>query len=216
MVTESHSKVISFSGLERCDFAYYIAKTLAAKANVLVIDNSYNADLFDAVDCFIENFAVQKGSITFIKNVAFSRELFDQFDYVVIYQGMNIDKKSMYESDFSFILPDYTPYSLKQFSELEEDLLNKSEIIMRDKVSGKINEKTVLEFLKISKDNLIGFIPYDEKDYSYYISLAYNGRQKIQGLSPNYVDALAYVITKVMDVTTKDAKTILKKGKGGK
>lgn len=206
------SKIITFSGVEKCDFLYYTAKTLSqTEKTVLVVDNSYRKDMFESVDNYRGAETVERQNIIYIPNVIYSEEFFDNFDYVLIYMGMAIDKKICKKSDLNYVFCDYTPYTIRKIKEQLDEELSNCRIIMRDKATGKISEKAIAHQLEIPIHHILGFIPYDIKDYAAYTALLYNGKQKIAGLTPNFMDALEYITGEILDITAKDARKLLKK-----
>ena len=207
-------KVITFTGLERCDFAYHTARVLATQAdNVIVIDNSRNHEMYEAVsqgpDGEEDNdHMVVRNNITFLKDVEYSPDFFNSFDYIVMYEGMRYRLKDLEQSSLVFAMPDFLPASLEAMKGLPDNV----EYIMRDG-AGKLNERSAAEIMEIDPDRIVGTLPYEYNDYSCYLSLIYNGRQKLKGLSPEFTQALAYVCGRAMEIDEKQAIALIKKAR---
>ena len=210
-------KLVTIAGTDRCDFAYYLGKILyEVSPKIVCIDNSYTHKLFDSVsgngpDSGI--FEVKRSDIIYLKDIAYSPEFFEAFDYVLIYQGKNIGAEELLLSDYSVIMPNYEPDSIemvRSFSHME--LPDTMEFIMTDR-AGKMTEKSAAALIGIPYEKIVAVIDYDMADYGNYLSLIYNGRQKPVGLSQGYSEALAYVTAKLTDGNIKNAVKLLKKAR---
>lgn len=219
-------KLISFIGIERADFAYYVAAMLKAlKSTVLVIDNSISGDLFysvtrnneEAKDCNV----IEYENIAFIRGLSYNEETLDKFDYVVCYNGWAPLDGTVFASNYVFVMPDYHLDSLdlakNAIAELstafedDEDDTNRIFIIMRDLVSEKITDMSVASYVETNVEKIIGHITIDPIDHARQIAFEYNGRQCVKGASPDFEDALAYVVMQVTDKNEKVVKKLLKK-----
>ena len=210
-------KIVSFYGTERCDFVYYLGRILSGiSANVIMIDNSVTHELFRTVlnplDEEDENRdMVVRSNITYLRDVAYSPEFFPTFDYIVVHEGNSCDEDYLDNSDYIIAMPDCKPDTLKNLPALPED----TEYILRDR-AGKVNEKSAAELLGVEADRIAGFLEYDPDDYAHYISLLYNGRQKINGLSSDMIQGLAYITAKVSGKNEKEVIKALKKERRSK
>lgn len=206
------SKYITFSGVERCDIIYYVAKTISQTGHtVLVVDNSYQKDMYEAVDHSRGAEIVERQNVIFIPNVEYSEDFFNHFDYVLIYMGMAIDEKICKKSDLNYVICDYTPFAIRNIKEKFGEFLSDCHIIIRDKANGKISDKAIANQLGVPYHHILGIIPYDSKDYGNYIALVYNGKQKIAGLTPSFSGVLLWVIGEILDIPEKEAHKLLKK-----
>lgn len=200
------AKTIAFRGKEKGDFPYYIAKSLASnKFKVAVIDNSYAKDLYESVHQYKDDEqAVEKENIVYIRDAEVTDEFKDKFDYVVYYMGLNEAEQN---AEYSFILHDYSRVGIHKMQETDKDLLDKSYFIMRDKVSNKVTERDVVKLLEIKEDQVLGYIPLDDKDEIAYINFSHTGRQRIKDTS---IDMQLAVMSTLAIVTGDDMKTVKK------
>ncbi len=200
------ARTIAFRGKEKGDFPYYIAKSLASNDfKVAVIDNSYAKDLFESVHQYNdEECLVEKENIVYIKDAVAGDGFLEKFDYVIYYLGLNENEQ---DTEYSFILSDYSSVNLHQVSDFGSGILKNSHFIMRDKVTNKVSEKAVARMLDINNEQILGYIPLDEKDETAYLNLNHTGRQKIKGTSKDMQYA---VISALSIVTGQDIKTVRK------
>ena len=202
-------KLITFMNSERCDFVYYLGRILSQlSVNVVLIDNSEQHELFRTIHGLIEDDTeeeealIERGNVSYLKDIAYSPDFFKSFDYIVVQMGNNYNEEYIEYSDLVFCMPDYRPYSIEDVPGLPETTM----YIMRDK-AGKVNEKSDAELMGELPEQIVGSIDYDYNDYSAYLALLYNGRQRLKGLSEAMIEALAFVVSKVSE---KDEKTVLK------
>ena len=101
------AKTIAFRGKEKSDFAYYVAKSLAANEfTVAVIDNSYSKDLFISVNQLDEDLtSVAKENIIYLRDAVVDKDFTDKFDFVIYYLGLNLRPLT---TEYSFILTDFS------------------------------------------------------------------------------------------------------------
>ena len=200
------AKTIAFRGKEKGDFPYYIAKSLASnKFKVAVIDNSYAKDLYESVHQYKDDEqAVEKENIVYIRDAEVTDEFKDKFDYVVYYMGLNEAEQN---AEYSFILHDYSRVGIHKMQETDKELLDRSYFIMRDKVSNKVTERDVVKLLEIKEDQVLGYIPLDDKDEIAYINFSHTGRQRIKDTS---IDMQLAVMSALAIVTGDDMKTVKK------
>ena len=200
------AKTIAFRGKEKGDFPYYIAKSLASnKFKVAVIDNSYAKDLYESVHQYKDDEqSVEKENIVYIRDAEVTDDFKEKFDYVVYYMGLNEAEQN---AEYSFILHDYSRVGIHKMQETDKDLLDKSYFIMRDKVSNKVTERDVVKLLEIKEDQVLGYIPLDDKDEIAYINFSHTGRQRIKDTS---VDMQLAAMSKLAIVTGDDMKTVKK------
>ena len=148
--------------------------------------------------------AVEKENIVYIRDAEVTDEFKDKFDYVVYYMGLN---ESEQNAEYSFILHDYSRVGIHKMQETDKDLLDKSYFIMRDKVSNKVTERDVVKLLEIKEDQVLGYIPLDDKDEIAYINFSHTGRQRIKDTS---IDMQLAVMSTLAIVTGDDMKTVKK------
>ena len=211
-------KLIMFTDTERCDFPYYVGRLLSEMTpKVIMIDNSDTQELFRAISNQIEGNddegqdIIERRGVTYLRDVAYSPDFFESFDYVIIHMGSNYNYEYIENADVIFAMPDYRPDSLANVPMLPE----KTEYIFRDK-AGKLNERSAAAIIGASAEQIVGSLEYDYNDYSQYISLLYNGRQSTRGLSENTMQALSYVIAKITGKSEKDILKEIKKERKSK
>lgn len=212
-------KVVSFCGIERGEFVYYMAALLSKEGKaVLVVDNSFSNDIYDAVGDYDQkqDFVV-KQNITYVKNANYNRDNDGIYDFALIWHGMNIDEDELMQSDAVFLLPNYTPACLKA---LNQSIKNKemiTAVFLRDSIeSNKITEKSVAEFLEIPLEKIAGYMVFDARDYENYLAFLYNGRQTFQNLTPSYNECLKLVAENLLELNRKEVEKLFRKTKKAK
>ncbi len=200
------AKTIAIRGKERGDFPYYIAKSLACNQfKVAVIDNSFEKDLYESVHQYRDDErSVEKENIVYIKDAVMGDGFADKFDFVILYLGQN---EEPLDSEFSFVLNDYSRSSIHSMQKMDKEMLDLSYFIMRDKVTNKVNERDVARMVGIKDEQILGYIPLDEKDQVAYLNLSHTGRQRIKDTSP---DMQLAVMSALTIVTGDDIKTVKK------
>lgn len=201
------AKTIAFRGKEKSDFAYYIAKSLASnKFHVAVIDNSFSKDLFESIHQYNDDdeTCIEKENIIYLKDAVCNEDFIDKFDFVIYYLGLNTRELN---TQYSFILPDYTNPSIMQVKSLDEELIGDSYFILRDKVCNKVTEKNIIHEFGINEDQMIGYLPLEYKDEVAYLNFGYCGRQRIKETSQD----MQYAIMSALAIITGDDIKVIKK-----
>lgn len=205
-------KILTIANSSKCDFAFFMGKILAdAYPNVIVIDNSSNHELFNAVLNPVDEEdkkceMITRSNVTYLKDVDYSPDFFKTFDYIVVYEGDTVQEGYLKHSDVVVSMPDHKPETLKNIHKMPDNC----DFIMRDGVP-KININSAAALMDINKERIIGILPYDPEDYSHYLSLLYNGRQHFKGLSDEYMQALTYVTIKLTGENEKTVEKFIKK-----
>lgn len=198
------TQLVSVMGLQTCDIVYYITRILnAAGKRVLVADNSEGHELFQCIRKPDNENMVQTGEIYYITNIAYSEEFFAQYDFVIIYHGMQFDKEMNTQSDYRILQSDYKPYTTSQIREqlCEQDENLNYHLLFRDKAFSKISEKMLLTEIGLPEKDVADTyeIPYLEQDYMCYIGLLRNGSVNLKSLSS---DMKAYLKEVMMELLT--------------
>lgn len=213
------SKTISICGVERGDVAYYMAVILSKASiqgnTVLVIDNSFTHDIYSAVaESNTDKEFVVKQNITYMKNALINKDYEGFFDYVIIWHGNNINDEILKNSDFIYVMPDYTKASLNVIKTKITDWDNVSMVVLRDSViSNKLSEKRIAEYLGIKEEDIKYTLIYDNKDYENYLAFLYNGRQTFGNLTPIYNEFLTAAIAQITELDTKEASKLFKRAR---
>ncbi|MBP3784471.1 MAG: hypothetical protein J6I68_14595 [Butyrivibrio sp.] len=221
---DKNVKLITFLGMERCDVVYYSAAVFAsAGKDVLVVDNSCSHDFFRSIPKPEREPYAKVGNITCVADRKMSYDFFYEFDIVICYNGRSKGKDAteiMNKSDIIYVQTSYSPYQAEDISKLlSDDIEGDYEIIYRDKPSGKVSEKIIIDEL--------GFIPeavkesyifsYDMQDYSCYINFVRNGHQKLSPLSGDIKAFLMTLYEEFMpEIDKKEAKRLFSRALSGK
>lgn len=203
-------KVIVIAGIERGDFPFYASMYLhTVSEKTICIDNSKRGELFNAVsrDLKTGNNKAVMNNVTFLRNVAYSPDFFTAFDFIIIYQGENFDPMTIIRADRLYVMPDYKPASIERAKEIITD---NAVVIMHDK-AGKISDRALAALLNTDESKVLGGIPYNENDYNCYLSFLYNGSQRLNSLSREYIESLIYLYCDATGRTIKEAQKALKK-----
>lgn len=213
-------KLINFIGIERADFAYYVAKILKNEnKTILVIDNSVTGDLFQSVtanDDTNQERIVEMENMVYARHVNYNLETYEKFDYVICYTGAGEIDDNVIESDITYAMPDYTIHSLKKVNEQLKQIAKSEHVpmlcgIVRDLVNEKITDHAVAKYIELEPERIAGHITLEPTDMAKYIAFNYNGRQNVNGLSKDYLDALMYVVTQITCENEKHVRKIMKK-----
>ncbi len=214
------SKTISICGVERGDVAYYLSVILSKSTNmgqtVLTIDNSYSHDIYNAVadDCTDKNFVI-KQNITYMKNVLFNKDYEGTFDYVIIWHGMNIKEEILKNSDYVYILPNYTKTIIDGIKDKISDYSLVNKFAMRDSVlNNKFSLKGIAEKIGVAPERIEYELVFDIKDYETYLAFLYNGRQTFTNLTPVFNEFLVAITAQILEVDVKEATKIFKGARG--
>ena len=208
VIEQKEQKVVSFYGIERGDFIYYLAVVFAKAGKlVLVIDNSLSNDVYGAVS----NYETGDGklirqNIVYMTNVNYKRKEDSPYEIVFIWHGMRLNCDMAAQSDALILLPNYEPNTLRKMSEHINGMQKKvSAVYMRDAVSNaKVKPRTIAGMFGINPQLMYGDIMYDAKDYENYLAFLYNGSQKFSSLSPGFADFIKDVISMVTGLPDKN------------
>lgn len=207
VIEQKEQKVISFYGIERGDFIYYLAFTLAKAGKlVLVVDNSINNDVYGAVSNYdMGDGKLIRQNVVYMSNVAYRRKENSPYEVVLIWHGMRLNKNLAAQSDALVLIPNYEPGILRQMSDNIDGLEHRvSCVYMRDAVSSsKVKPKTIAGMFGIKPQLMYGDITYDAKDYENYLAFLYNGSQKFGSLSPGFVDFLKDILNLITGLPDK-------------
>ena len=216
------TQIISVIGIPQCDIVYYLARALnSIKKTVLVIDNSRYHELFKSIPKPDGEKMVQTGNIYYIENIKYSEDFFAQYDFVIVYHGMDIRDELSAVSDYRYIQTDYSPITTERLEKelsRQEDTL-KYHVIFRNKVSGKIQEKMILRELGILEKNVkeAYVMSLNEVDEMCQLFLLRNGSIKTRSCSAEIRDFInAVYITIYPDITSKLQKNYMKAFLSGK
>lgn len=138
---QNEKKILGFAGIYSYDLIFYLAVFLSAlDKKVLLVDNSPYKALSDCVP-------IPKGMEEVILSCSERLELrkdteiesvYDEYDYILIDFGMNLNHKDILHSDYRFLVTDtriHNLNALKAFSKNNQDYY----LLVRDIVKG-INE----------------------------------------------------------------------------
>lgn len=191
---------ITYVGLERCDYIYHLANILSLQGSVLVIDNSYNLDLIDAVSTTGTREIREWRNIVYAYDIDLQLTDVSAYDYVLLYAGMAFEASDFENDTLTLVMPDYTHTALQTLvDKLPSDLSNPI-FILRDQCSKKLTNKSIAQMLDIPKKNIVGYIPVNTTDMAAYVTLTHNHYANIRALSEDMYEALNYVIAKLFDV----------------
>lgn len=219
---ESVTTLISVLGIARCDIVYYIARLLnAADKTVLIVDNTLDNGLFHSIRKPEGEDMAQIGNIAVISNKKYSEYFFSQYDYVLIYHGMNMNQELCEASDFRIMVSDYHPYQTARIRSKMRKLSKNLDyyVVCRDKVSSKVSDKDILQELGIKSSNVIETyeISYNDTDYMCYLNLLRNGTQQPKSTSSEMRDFLKNILYHFLsDIPQKEVQKIYKNGLSGK
>ena len=201
------AKIITFKGKEKGDIAYYIAKTLACGDlhTVALIDDSCGKNLFEAVHRYADDnrYVIEKENLVFLKDIEVQKDFAEKFDYIIYYFGRN--NSLQVDADFRFVISGCTASDIHTLSEVED--IDKSYLIMRDKIANNITEKDIIGKYGIDDEHFLGTLMLDEKDEIAYSNFSFNGRQRIKDLS---ADMQYAIVTLTALISGEDRKTIQK------
>ena len=197
--------MITYVGIERCDIVYYllrIGKNLGK--NVLAVDNSITGDLFHIHMKEDNSGVVKNGSVTVMRNRIVGKREAENYDLVVVYEGMNPEYSNYRD------LTIFAPSENEAEWELEKPFVANRKggellCILRDRSTRKVNESVLSQFFDVEFDEIMEE-EYGDVGYASYVALTHNHSAKIprNGGIKSIVMNLATTIYKV------DAKTLKK------
>lgn len=209
------SKIITFIGSERPDFAYHTAnllRNLNKEHHILVVDNSKKLELFRSIKSEDNSVAMQN-RITYVYDRAFSFDAEEVFSYVIFNMGENYDKTIVENSDFIITTTDYTLSSLENMKLTinqiaESDFGNVLRVLFFNRCTSKIKERALLKTLPVKIiDPFI--INSEESTNAGLILLEVNGNHSLSKMSKEYQDVIVNI---TMMITGNDSKKqIIKK-----
>lgn len=212
--------IVSVIGLERADLIFYLAKILEKRhteegfRNVLLIDNSDSKDLFGPVSNYnVDAEEITTGRITFIKDNIFDEELFEHFSFVIIYQGMDIDKEILDKSDVVILQTDYNIINHQMIKEKLNGYDGQLQIIYRDWMTKKIKESSIEKDLNISVEQveMRGVIKANLTDNELYLNFIHNGNQRFKkDISELFMENLHYLAEKITGANEKTIDSVIK------
>ncbi len=189
---------ITYVGLERCDFVYHLALILSLQGSVLVIDNSYNLDLIDAVSTDGTREMREWKNIVFAADVDLKTTDTSDFEYVLVYAGLATKENSVAEDNFTLIMPDFTKMAIEAVKDLDD--MAKPIYIFRDKCTKKYTAKSLAMLLGINRKDIVGAMNVSAQDLGAYVSLTHNHYSNVKFLSDEMVESLKYVIGEIFGI----------------
>ena len=207
------TRTIAFCGEENNCFVYFTALILsAAKKRVLIIDNSRDNSLFYAVSGGEDPEDLIRQGITYIKNRKYYHTPISIYDYILIWQGMEIREEELQHSNMIILLPSYEPGTLKALKKVSKFEKKIAAVFMVNATNhNKVNDVKISEQLKVPVEKILSAIPYDMRDYESYLSFLYNGYQNVRGISSDYSICIKEVARLILGVDKRDVKAIIRK-----
>ena len=209
--------LVSFVGLERSDIVFYLAKILQERnttegyRTVLLVDNSDSKDLFYIVNKKDEEEVTMK-RITFQCDMAYDPEYFNQFAFIIVYHGLDVDKEILEQSDMVVCSADYNPNNYKILSGILDGYTKDIQMIYRNWMNKKIKENLIENEIGIPNEQveMRSIIKASLQDQNAYIQLLHNGNQRVNKseLSELMIETLKYLVEKITGV--QDDKTLNK------
>lgn len=191
---------ITYVGLERCDFVYHLANILSLQGSVLVIDNSYNLDLIDAISTTGEREIREWRNIVYVNDVDLMLTDVSDYDYVLVYAGMAFEPSDFEDNIATLIMPDYTKTSIMALSAKMPKEISNPIYIMRDNCTKKFSIKSISQLLNMSPKEITGWINLDANDMGAYVSLTHNHYSNIKAVSSDMNEALRFVAARILDI----------------
>ena len=176
-------KKITYIGLERCDVVYHLANVLSLQGKVLVVDNSYSADLIRSVSVDGSLGMREWRNVVYMCDVDLKRTDLTEFEYVIDYLGLAFTEDDLLDNDINLIMPDFTLEALTRVKELPARI-NNPIYILRDQCNKKFT----------------AWITLSVSDLASYIALTHNHISNIKTLSNDFVTAISYIASKVFEV----------------
>lgn len=204
------SNRIVYVGAERCDFLYHFINILSTMGDVLVADNSIRCDLFTSL-CKDKNENVYEWrNVTYVKCLDITASDTSEYDYVVIYAGMDPAPEYFDPETFVLAMPDYTAQSIEVVDNIYNELSHcRSLVILRDFCTKKITDKSVATLLTMNPKMIEGHITLTAQDMAAYVALTHNGHQNIKGISGEMLTALTFATARYFETDEKKAQKIV-------
>lgn len=213
---ERDTTLISVVGLERMDVIYYVSRLLScAGYRIMIVDNTRLHELFYSIrKADDQERLAQTNNIYTIKNCAFSEEFFNQFDYVFIAHGFEVEDTLWFNSDIYLLQTDLkacTTYGIKKQMTKE---IGKVNLLVFDMYGKKVTMEVLRKEIGVTTEQVEDMYElfYNETDYLHYMQLLRNGGQSIKKLSVDTKNVIYALFDKLNPgVNKKEMAKIVKK-----
>lgn len=207
-------KVIHYAGKERCDILFALIQTaVAARKNVLVLDNSLIGDLFSVYTKGEEDSdVVEVENLVIARNRMPNEKTMREYDVTFVYSGLSLVKQSIATTADTYIIaPGNEAEELKRMVLVTNYLTGMDDnrdfiVIQRDVTKGKKRTlPTMIKELNINPSHSYT-LAYDAYNYAAYVTLTINGGEGLRGVSDDMCELAAELITVVLQTDAKKIK----------
>lgn len=207
------SKRIVYTGLERCDFIYQLAKIISLKGPVLLVDNSRTQDLFRIIGKESDDEIIERHNMHITRDLDIEQSNTSDYDFVIIYAGLDADKSYYSDDTLALVMPDYTDLCLRAVEKALPSGDTDAVYIMRDFCTKKVTEKGIAQRFGIPRNVIEGKIPFSLGDIAAYTAFTHNGTQNIRALSDTMYSALVFVTAHLFELDEKNAGKLVARAK---
>lgn len=206
-------KVIHYAGKERCDIVFALIQTaVAARKNVLAIDNSLTGDLFS-----IYSAGDQTDDVIEVENLVLARnrmpaeDKMREYDVTFVYSGLSTIKQAVTTwADTYVIAPGNEAEEVRRMTLITNYLNSLNDVqdfivIQRDVTKDKKRTlPTIVKELGVQPSHTY-VLSYDGYNYAAYVALTINGGEGLKGVSDDMCDLATELVSVVLQ---EDAKKI--------
>ena len=207
-------RIVSIAGTHVGDFAFYLAKLMAASDEpVLIADLSEQHEIYNTVGRGPEQKTGYLRNITIVADVVYDKEVFDRFSGIVVYHGSAADKAWWDASDVQFVISNYDRYDVADLARGLNGLdLSKVRMVFKQRFTKKIKDIDVIDMLGIDPKNTKDMleIPFDELSEAIHLAWEYNGNQRVADLPKSDLEFLMEMYEAIEpDLDAKEKKKII-------
>ena len=207
---ETKKTGILWLGTEKCDLLYRVASIGAKEGwHVMVIDNSLSGDFFSAVagaDPGTDD--VNRGNMTAIRNYLFEEGVYDAYEFVFYYQGLNVQAPA--EGRFDMAVAQCTALghevcgTAKVLAGAPKAASNV--LVYRDRASKKVSAAALKEELSFPDGEIIT-MDYDRNTMAQYAALTLDGDcGRLKEAGEDMAEAVAWFAGRLYGMNAKALK----------
>lgn len=209
-----NGKVIHYAGKERCDIVFALIQTaVAARKNVLVIDNSLMGDLFSVYSAGDQsNDVIEVENLVIARNRMPSENQMREYDATFVYSGLSTIKKAVTTwADTYIIAPGNEAEEIRRMVLITNYINSLNDVqdfivIQRDVTRDKKRTlPTVVKELGVQPSHTY-VLSYDSYSYAAYVALTINGGEGLKGVSEDMCDLATELVSVVLQADEKKIK----------
>lgn len=195
-----------------------MTKLAAARGDkVLCIDNTKKGDLFRSLHSVSGDEDIKINDIRYARFAAWTPDVFNAYDTVIIYQDYDIDPEIWDGSTTRFVMADTDKYHLIDVRDALKKVPAKNiTLLIMDAYFEKLHEDDMPDLLEVDTERILGLsvLPFEPEDLAALQAFQFNGLQRIGGTSKSMQEFLMEVYGDVYgEIKKKDFKKLAAKAR---